>query len=291
MSLIKKALERAKKERKILLGFLGENQEHARGIDGPSNDWGISSERWPEEGRARHTVEVPPPTYSQTRCLRVDPEKLIDRKVFSILERDEVSDQYRLLRTTVLNTTRPKGHNLIQITSFKEGEGKSLTCVNLAISLAKEPRQNVLLVDMDLRQPSIHSILGIDPKPGLKDYFLNGIPLKDVLIHPGIESLTVLPAGGSTHNSTEIMGSHRMENLIRELKSRYQDRYIIFDTPALNMCSDPLVLSSYVDAIVLVARANHTTSEDITSGMRLLKDKDILGVVLNDSQVRRGWTY
>ena len=92
-------------------------------------------------------------------------------------------------------------------------------------------------------------------------------------------------------NSTEIIGSHRMENLIGQLKNRYQDRYIIFDTPALNTCSDPLILSSHVDAILLVARANHTTAEDITSGMALLKDKNILGTVLNDSKIRRGWTY
>ena len=288
MSQIKKALEKAKKERKI---FLGEDQEHAKGIEGPPNDRITSSKTRTAEDAVRDVLEVPPPTYSHTRCVQVDPEKLIDRKVFSILEKDEVGDQYKHLRTMILNRTRPKGHNTIEITSFKDGEGKSLTCVNLAITLAKDSRQNVLLVDMDLRRPSIHSILGIDPKPGLKDYFLNGIALKDILIHPGIECLTVLPAGGHMDNSTEIIGSHGMENLIRELKSRYQDRYIIFDAPALNTCSDPLVLSSYVDAMVLVARANFTTTEDITSVMALLKDKNILGVVLNDSDTHRGWTY
>ena len=92
-------------------------------------------------------------------------------------------------------------------------------------------------------------------------------------------------------NSTEIVGSHRMENLIRQLKNRYQDRYIIFDAPALVTCPDPIVLSSHVDAILLVARANHTTTEDISQGMALLKDKNILGTVLNDSKIRRGWTY
>jgi len=270
MSLIKKALERAKKERKTSLKVWQEEAEEVRGS----------------------SQEIRPPIYSQTRCVQVDHEKLIDRKVFSILEKDEVADQYKLLRTMVLNRTRPVGHNTIEITSFKEGEGKSLTCVNLAITLAKESRQNVLLVDMDLRRPSIHSILGIDPKPGLRDYFLHGIALKDMLIHPGdIERLTVLPAGGRMDNSSEIIGSHGMENLIRELKGRYQDRYIIFDAPALATCSDPLILSSHVDAILLVARANHTTAEDITSGMRLLNDKDILGIVLNDSQVLRRGAY
>ena len=288
MSLIKKALEKARKERKL---FLGEDQGYREGIGDSHRDRAISSKTKATEGAALHVLEVPPPTYSDTRSVRVDPETLIDRKVFSILEKDEVADQYKLLRTMVLNRTRPMGHNTIEITSFKHGDGKSLTCVNLAIAMAKESRQNVLLVDMDLRRPSIHSILGIDPKPGLKDYFLNNIPLKDILIHPGIERLTVLPAGGRMDNSTETIGSYRMENLIQQLKNRYQDRYIIFDTPALVTCSDPLVLSSHVDAILLVARANHTTTEDITSGMALLKDKNVLGTVLNDSKTRKGWTY
>lgn len=284
MSLIKKALEKAKKERKL---FLGKDRGYREGTGDLPIDSAISS----KTKAAPHVLEVPPPTYSDTRSVRVDPETLIDRKVFSILEKDEVADQYKLLRTMVLNRTRPVGHNTIEITSFKDGEGKSLTCVNLAISLAKESRQNVLLVDMDLRRPNIHNILGIDPKPGMKDYFLNNVPLKDILIHPGIERLTILPAGGRMDNSTEIIGSYRMENLIGQLKNRYQDRYIIFDAPALNTCSDPLILSSHVDAILLVARANHTTTEDITSVITLLKDKNVLGTVLNDSGIRKGWTY
>lgn len=288
MSQLKKALEKAKKEKK---SFVIEGQGHAKGIEPLPKDRGVSSEMKLKEAPGRDAVEVPPPTYSQTRCVQVDPEKLVDRKVFSILPEDEVGDQYKLLRTMVLNRTRPLGHSTIEITSFREGDGKSLTCVNLAITLAKEPRQNVLLIDMDLRRPSIHRILGIEPKPGLRDYFLNNTPLKDILIHPGIERLTVLPAGGRMDNSTEIIGSHRMENLIRKIKNRYQDRYVIFDVPSLNTCSDALVLSSYVDGILLVARANHTTTEDITSGMPLLKDKHILGVVLNDTEISRGWTY
>ena len=288
MSLKKKALEKARKERRF---FLGEDQPLWKGIVDPSKDGPIPNNMKPLEGATLDVLELPLPTYSETRTVRIDREELIERKVFSILEKDEVADQYKLLRTMVLNRTRPVGHNTIEITSFKDGEGKSLTCVNLAVSLAKEARQNVLLVDADLRRPSIHKILGIEPKPGLRDYFVDGVPLKDILIHPNIERLTVLPAGQRMDNSTEMIGSRRMENLIRQLKNRYQDRYIIFDAPALVTCPDPIVLSSHADAILLVARANHTTTEDITQGMALLKDKNILGTVLNDSKIRRGWTY
>lgn len=284
MSQIKKALEKARKGKKP---FLGDDLR----LKESSKDRTSSLEHGPGDRPMPRTVEVSAPVYSQTKCIKLNTDQLIERKVFSILKKDEVGDQYKLLRTMILNRTRPNGYNTIEISSFTEGEGKSLTCVNLAITIAKESRQNVLLVDMDLRRPTIHRILGMTPKHGLKDYFTNGIPLKDILIHPGIKRLTVLPAGGRMDNSTEVMGSHGMENLVREMKNRYEDRYIIFDVPALNTCSDPLVLSSYVDAIVLVARAGHTTAEDITSGMALLKNKNILGIVLNDSAIRRGWTY
>jgi len=288
MSQLKKALEKAMQERKT---FSKEGANHADSIERSPEDRAESGAGKLKHGRARDVVEAPAPTYFQTRSVRVDFEKLVDRKVFSLLKKDEVADQYKLLRTMVLSGIRPKGHRTIEVTSFKEGEGKSLTSVNLAITLANESRQNILLVDMDLRRPSIHSILGIDIKPGLKDYFESDTPIEDIMIHPGIERLTVLPAGGRMDNSTEIMGSPRMENLIRDIRKRYQDRYIIFDSPALNRCSDPIVLSSYVDAILLIARANYTTTEDITAGMALVKEKNVLGIVLNDSEISRRWAY
>jgi protein-tyrosine kinase len=246
MSEIKKALEKAKRERDL---FIREPQQ-------PQEEPSPQDLRKPNRGepaggdiQSQGLNDIIPPVYSQTRVVQVDRERLIAERVFSILEKNRVADQYKLLRTMVLNKTRPLKLNTIEITSFKEGEGKSLTCVNLAIALAKETRQTVLLVDMDLRRPSIHEILGIDISPGLKDYFFDHVPLKDILVHPDIETLTVLPAGGRIDNSTEIIGSHRMERLVLEIKSRYQDRYILFDTPGLDKCPDALVLSSYIGAL------------------------------------------
>ncbi len=288
MSKIQKALEKARKER----APLSEDAPKQTGkTQSPSVDRSGSFSTSFSRRLALTQTEALTPDYSQTRHVRCDRERLINSRVFSILEKDSAGDQYKLLRTMVLNRTRPLGYNTIVISSFTEGEGKSLTSINLAITIAKDPRQNVLLVDMDLRRPSIHSILGIDPTPGLKDHFLKGTPLADIMIHPGIKRLTILPAGGRMNNSSEIISSKRTENLIHELKHRYPDRFVIFDAPALHACTDPLVLSSYVDALLLVARSNHTTTREITSGMALLEKKKVLGIVLNDTEVRKWRVY
>lgn len=288
MSEIKKAIEKARKEKQAPYGGYGQQvrvtKEERVNRASSKTSAGITI-------APREMTEFAPPVYSQTRSIKVNPDELINRKVFSVMQKNEVGDQYKLLRTKVLNRTRPMGHNTIAISSFREGDGKSLTAVNLAVTLAKETRQNVLLVDADLRRPNIHTFFGMDPKPGLRDYFVNKIPIENILVHPGIERLTLLPGGGRMDNSTEIMGSHRMEALVRELKNRYPDRYILFDAPALGTCSDPIVLSGYLDAMILVVRAGYTTTEDIKEGLEVIGDTNVLGVVLNDTKIGRGWAY
>ena len=229
--------------------------------------------------------------YSQTRQVSLDRDLLLDRKVFAILEQNIVADQYKLLRTMMLHRMRPLGHNTIVVTSSKEREGKTLTVVNLGITIARETRQTVMLVDLDLRQPMIHSYLGISISPGIRDYFSDDVPLKDMLLNPGIESLTVIPAGGRMPNSTEIIGSYRMELMVNEIKNRYPDRYVIFDTPPLASCPDAIVLAGYVDTLLLVARSDYTTGADLTKSVGLLKGVNIAGVVFNEGKVSRQWAY
>ena len=289
MSHLKKALEKAGKEGRVLLR------------EPRTETWEARETVYPREIPSESPLPVPTPDtrvshgstpdYVQTRSVETDRERLVGNRVFSILPKNRIADQYKLLRTMLLNRTRPLGHNTIAVTSFKEREGKSLTAVNLSVIMARESRQTVLLVDADLRQPSVHKIMGIAGTPGLKDYLLHDKPLEELLVHPGIETLTVLPAGGRLDNSTEVLGSVRMEALVREIKNRYPDRYVVFDCPALYNCPDALVLSSYIDGMVLVARADYTTGDDLAKSMAMLKDRNVIGVVLNGGEVRREWAY
>ncbi|HEC32423.1 MAG TPA: exopolysaccharide biosynthesis protein [Deltaproteobacteria bacterium] len=261
MSRIKKALEKAKAERMAL-----EQQE--RVVEKP-----------------KETEKVEAPRYFKTRVIQVSEEKLLLNKVVAVDEDDPVTDQFKLLRTRILHRTRSQGHNTIQVSGFDTDEGKSLVAVNLAICMAKDTRQTTLLVDVDFRKPTVYQLLDLgDDIPGLKSYFEGEAQLEELFVNPGIEKLTVLPAGGRLTNAPEVVGSPKMEALVKELKTRYSDRYIIFDTPGLNTCPDSLVFSEYVDAMVLVGRSDYTSQESIKTVMNLIPREKLIGTVLNDSQ-------
>ena len=269
MSRIKKALEKAKTQ-----GFA------------------IDQQRGQQERETEKTEQLAAPKFFQTRVIEISPEILKKNKIVSIDENHPIADQFKLLRTRILHRTRDRGHNTIQVSGFDSEEGKSIVSVNLAISMAKDTRQTTLLVDLDFRKPSIHKLLGLgNDIKGLKDYFENQLSLEEIFVSPGIDKLTVLPTGGKMLNAPEIIGSPRMEALVKELKGRYPDRYIIFDSPGLNTCPDPLVFSEYVDAILLVARSDFTSMESIKTVMNLVPRDKVLGTVLNDSKWFESMSY
>jgi len=222
------------------------------------------------------------PVYSRTKVIQVSPEALSNNRV--VLDEDnQVAEQFKILRTQLFNRTRPQGWSTIQITGFDAGEGKSLIATNLAISIARDSRQTTLLVDLDFRNPSIHTLLGLGADvPGLASFFAGETGLEEILINPGIEKLTVLPAGGRILQAPELIGSPKMEALVRELKERYEDRYIIFDTPPMNGFPDALVFSEYVDSIILVARAGHTSRTSLENTIDMVPPEKVLGLVFND---------
>jgi non-specific protein-tyrosine kinase len=121
---------------------------------------------------------------------------------------------------------------------------------------------------------------------GLSNYLLGQAEIPDLLINPGIERLVLLPAGRPLPNSAELLGSPRMVMLVNDIKRRYaDDRIIIFDCSSLLSCADPLVLSRYVDGILMVVEEEKTTSVDIAKSMELLKDKPVFGTILNKANV------
>jgi len=219
--------------------------------------------------------------YKHTKIMEVSEATLLKNRLLAFFDHTPTAEQYKILKTTLLQRTAQAGMNTLMVTSTLEGEGKSVTAANLAISLAKELHQTVLLIDADLRRPSLHTLFGLHPSAGLSDYLLNQKSVADLLITPGIDKLTILPGNKRLINSTEIMGSLRMRELVREVKHRYQDRYIIFDSPPVLGCADPLILAEYVDGIIFVVEYGKTQQPQIEKALHILQGKNVVGMVLN----------
>jgi exopolysaccharide/PEP-CTERM locus tyrosine autokinase len=199
------------------------------------------------------------------------------------------AEEYRKLKSLVLRLTkREKFLNTLLITSAGSNEGKTLTALNLAIVLAQEYDHSVLLVDADLRRPSVHRYLGIHPEAGLAQCLQDNVPVSRALVKTGLGRLVVLPAGNAVADPVELLSSSRMKDIIRELKHRYPDRYVIIDTPPAAPFADAQVLGQVVDGVLFVVREGIARTNDIREGLSTLKDANLLGVVFNDASFSPG---
>ncbi len=226
---------------------------------------------------------IPPPiVYTRTRSTDVPLSVLRQRRVMAAYDKGAFVDAFKILRTQVVHRLRENGWNVLGVTSPGHGEGKTLTAVNLAVSLAMETTQTVLLVDANLRSPGVHDMFGLNEGLGLADYLLDDTPIEDLLIHPGIGRFVLLPGGRAIQNSTEVLTSPKMLALVDEFKHRYPSRIVIFDLPPLLHTADVLAFSPYTDALLLVVEEGKTTAEDVQRALSLVKDsRPIIGTVMN----------
>ena len=199
-------------------------------------------------------------------------------------EKTIVVEEFNKLRSTVIAlTTGANFLNTLMVTSTASEEGKSMTALNLAISLAKEQDHTVLLVDTDLRRPSVHKYLDIKPEVGLVHCLRDGLPIEKALIKTGVGKLVILPAGEALKDPLDLLSSNRMKAIIQELKERYPERYVIFDTPPAFPFADAGVLAGYLDAVLFVVREGKAKKEDVVKTLEEFKQYNLLGVVYNDA--------
>ncbi|MBI4684852.1 MAG: polysaccharide biosynthesis tyrosine autokinase [Nitrospirae bacterium] len=208
----------------------------------------------------------------------------VDRHLICITEPYSLAaEQYKKMRAQILKATDNGVLNTIMVASSDMQEGKTITAINLAVTMASAVDYTVLLVDADLRNPSIHKYLGIKPEYGLSDYLAGKVKISDVLIKPGIGNLIVLPAGEPPQNPAELLSSERMKNLVQELKVRYKDRYVIFDSSPILLTADSLSLCNFLDGILFVIQAAHTSEKTATKALSLIKGHNVLGIVFNNA--------
>ena len=204
------------------------------------------------------------------------------------------SEQFRLLKNNILFPEKGHPPKTIMVTSPSPNEGKSFVAANLAVSIAQSIDEYVLLVDCDLRAPTIHRMFGYDdnePGPGLSDYLTNRMPLSSVLKMSPINKLTILTAGQIPSNPSELLSSDQMRRLLHEVKLRYNDRYVIIDTPPPYITSETNAIARFVDGILVVLRQGKTRIKEVVDILDIYGTEKMLGVVSNFSWKTVGYGY
>jgi len=197
-----------------------------------------------------------------------------------------ISEEFRKLKSLLIKMTSGDDFkNTLMVTSSVPGEGKSLTALNLAISLAQDYDHTVLLVDADLRRPSIHRYLGLERRKGLAECLMGEADLSEAIIPTGVGKLSVITVGNQPPNPVELFSSNRMKSLLEELRLRYPDRYVIFDTPPLLPFAETRALAHLVDGVVFVVKEQLATQENVKDSLEALKGCTLLGLVYNDATI------
>ena len=222
-----------------------------------------------------------------TQIIEVDREALKKKQIYinqSSNETAAIDNAYKELRTNILAKLDHINAQTLMVTSPVKGNGKSTIALNLAINIAKLGQRTALLVDLDLRQPSIHQTLGYTPEFSVVDVAAGKTTIEKALVSPGVDRLSILCGNRKYNNSSEIIASGYMQTLIKEIRDRYPERIVIFDTPPLLGCDDSAVLAPKMDACLLVVEEGKTTYSELDSAIEKLGDIYLAGYVLNKSK-------
>ena len=222
--------------------------------------------------------------YTKTQSVSSSTVLMRENRLINTMEQGEYTDALKMLSTQVLQRMEENHWGSIAVTSPRLAAGKTTIAINLGLSIAKEVDYTVLLVDANLRHPNVHQYFGIEPEHGLSEYLTNDIELSDILINPrGIDRFVLLPAGKSHSLSTELLGSPKMCDLVKELTSKYPKRIIIFDLPSILMTADALAFMPCVDCSLVVVEDDVTKESDLKAAIEMLSITNVIGTVLNKS--------
>jgi protein-tyrosine kinase len=200
----------------------------------------------------------------------------------------QTEEEFRRIKWPVLGAivgregVAPAPNNIVLVTSAIPGEGKTFNALNLALSIAREPDLQVLLVDGDVAQPALSGSLGLSGKPGLTDLVADPSLDPGSVTHPtSVERLYVLPAGSRRDNAPELLASSRMAEVMAQLSSRITPGVVLFDSPPILATNEAQVLSRYAGQILMVVMADATEQRVVTEALALLDRSKPVSAVLN----------
>lgn len=213
--------------------------------------------------------------------------------------RSHIADQYRVIKRPLIKNAMGKGAstlnhaNLIMVTSALAGEGKSFTSLNLALSIAAELDNTVMLVDADVARPSVLRMLGLPQGPGLLDVLEDSVDMASVLLRTNIDKFTILPSGTPHARATELLASDAMSHLLDDMAKRYPDRIIIFDSPPLLLTTESRVLASHMGQIVVVVHAEKTLQSAVQQAVATIEACPVKMLLLNQASpnAKGGYGY
>jgi exopolysaccharide/PEP-CTERM locus tyrosine autokinase len=286
MSKIEKALNRARSERAlrpVSSASLPSVLESRQGEEEQASVMTVVSSQVTEpEARSRASAAIAL-MHEPHLLTRAD---LVQRRIiYPELGEDTAVDAFREIRTKILQKTH--GHNcVIMVTAVSSGGGSSFISLNLGAAFAFDAAKTALLVECNLRNPSLHQLLPpMEGKatPGLIDYLENpSMDVADIMHSVGIERLRVITAGERGEVPSEYFTSFQMRRLVDSLKQRYPERFIIFDAPPMTQSADTQILSELCDYVLLVVPYGRATNTQIDACIKAIDSKKLLGVVLND---------
>jgi len=198
------------------------------------------------------------------------------------------AEQFRILRTNLLFPESGKAPRSIMVTSAVPGEGKSFISLNLAISIAQNvDNKYALLIDCDMHSPCIHKRFGFnDSPPGLSEHLSEDIPLSSLILKTGISRLSILPGGKPPPNPSELLSSEKMSALLKDVQSRYNDRYTVIDSPPPKLTAETGVIAKQVDGVLLVVKYGSTPRKEVAELIDILGKDRILGIITNWADTR-----
>lgn len=207
-----------------------------------------------------------------------------------LLPKSPISEAYRTIRTNLQYSSVDKPLHTLMFTSSGPGEGKSTTIANMAVVLAQAGKK-ILLVDTDLRKPTLHYFFRVPNSLGLTNLLAGGFHLKEVIRETSVEGLHLLPSGPIPPNPAELLGSEKMKQAVEEMKSAYD--LILFDTPPVIAVTDAQILASELDGVILVVHSGKTNREMAVKAKGLLETvhANLLGVILNHNKMERKKDY
>jgi protein-tyrosine kinase len=218
----------------------------------------------------------------------------IDPNLVSVVNPYSLESQiFKVLRGKILFPASGKPPRSIMVTSAVPGEGKSFVAANLAVEMAQNIEDRVLLMDCDLRLPTIHRLFGLGRVKGLSEHLANGNNIADLMIKTGLGKLSILPSGTPPDNPSEVLSSTKMVKLLDELKTRYQDRYLIIESPPPMLAPETSAIAKQVDAVIVVIKFGSTPMDVVEEMIDNLGKEKIIGAVINrfDARTSRYYGY